>query len=146
MTTPPPRPPTPEELRAARQPTSRILVTVVGVVLVWFGTRGVYQQIAGYLGRSLYTPACAEACAAVRATSADHRLGGRGNRGQVHCWCNGPARSDWQWRRADLSKGSVGDLALHWGGQETLAALFFTVGSALVLFLAGKITRKEPGA
>ena len=145
MTATPPRPPTLEEIRAVRQPTSRIIATVVGVALVWFGTREVYRQIAGYLGRSLYAPACAEACAAVRATSASHRLGTRGNRGQVDCWCNGPAPSDWQWRRADLSKGSIGDLALHWGGQETITVVFFAIGSALTMFLASKVSRKRPG-
>lgn len=125
-----------------RQPTSRIIATVVGVALVWLGTREVYQRIARHLEGSLYAPACAVACAAVQGTSAGHHPGGRGNTGKVDCWCNGPARSDWQWRRADLSKGSIGDLALHWGGQEAITMLFFLVGALPVVLLAGKIPRK----
>lgn len=142
MDTPPPapqKPPppqlTPEELAALKPSPARIAITVVLLALVWGSTVAVYQLIQSHLDDSLYVPACNTACAKSRARHHSHRAAGKGHPGRVSCWCNGPAVSDWRGAPADLSNGSMGDLVLHWGGQETITGLLFIAGGLIALWV-----------
>jgi hypothetical protein len=123
----------PVDPRTGRMPPAVIAVTLALLAPVWIGTVLLNRQLGDHLGSELYMPACRNACAPVKARPHSFRLGGRGNRGKVDCWCNGPAVSDWRWVRADLSKGALSDRLLHWGGDTAITLGFFVVFSLIAL-------------
>lgn len=108
---------------------------VVGVIAaIW-----VSSTVQSRLAVSLYEPMCRETCAAHQSSSRGYRLGGRGSRGKVDCEC--PEAADGLWQRADLSRGSSSDRALHSGGQEAFmfATWFLLVIPGLVI--SSRVTR-----
>jgi hypothetical protein len=105
-----------------RQGWKRAAVTGPIVALAIAAGLLTHGALRDRLSATLYVPACGAACSAAGGRAIGHRPGGRGHTGEVRCECAGTAET---WHDADLSRGSVGDKALHYGGQEALSLLAF---------------------
>jgi hypothetical protein len=84
----------------------------------------VNRSIGAHLSASMYEPACRVACTKAGGKAVGHRPGGRGHAGEVRCACH-PAKE--RWHDADLSRGSIGDAVLHYGGQEAAGFVAFAL-------------------